>query len=64
MKRIIIVDDEDILAQVYREALAREGYEVEIAGCGAAALPSQDTLAPERRCPRTRPNPRRTSPTT
>jgi two-component system NtrC family sensor kinase len=37
-RRILIVDDEELLATVMREALETEGYRVEVALDGAAAL--------------------------
>jgi DNA-binding response OmpR family regulator len=38
MKRILVVDDEESIRQLYKEELEEEGYEVELAERGEEAL--------------------------
>ncbi len=38
MKKILIIEDDQILANIYRNKLAVEGYQVEVAGTGEAGL--------------------------
>ena len=38
MKRILLVDDEPLILKLYREGLEREGFQVEVAADGLAAL--------------------------
>ena len=38
MKRILVVDDEEDIRQLYKEELEEEGYEVELAERGVEAL--------------------------
>jgi DNA-binding response OmpR family regulator len=37
MKRILVVDDEESIRELYRAELAEEGYEVDLAGDGLQA---------------------------
>ena len=46
MKRILVVDDEESIRELYRAELAEEGYEVELAGDGLQALRRLDAFRP------------------
>ncbi|MGH2410178.1 MAG: response regulator, partial [Chloroflexota bacterium] len=46
-ERILVVDDDERLAQVLRDGLAHYGYEVEVAADGPAALASVRARSPE-----------------
>ena len=47
MKRILVVDDEESIRELYRAELAEEGYEVSLAGDGLQALQRIDALRPD-----------------
>lgn len=47
MKRILIIEDDQVVANVYRNKLAVEGYKVEIAPDGEAGLKVMRTYKPE-----------------
>jgi DNA-binding response OmpR family regulator len=47
MKRILVVDDEESIRELYRAELAEEGYEVELAGDGLQALRRLDAFRPD-----------------
>jgi len=47
MKRILVVDDEESIRELYRAELAEEGYEVELAGDGLQALRRLDGFRPD-----------------
>jgi len=47
MKRILVVDDEESIRELYRAELAEEGYEVELAGDGLHALRRLDAFRPD-----------------
>lgn len=47
MARLLIVEDDDRVGQLYREEFESEGYEVELARDGAAALERLSAFAPD-----------------
>jgi DNA-binding response OmpR family regulator len=47
MKRILVVDDEESIRELYRADLAEEGYEVDLAGDGLQALRRLDAFRPD-----------------
>jgi DNA-binding response OmpR family regulator len=47
MKRILVVDDEEGIRQLYKEELQDEGYEVELAERGEEALEKISTAKPD-----------------
>lgn len=47
MKKIIIVEDEELLSQVYKDALEKEGYGVLLAKDGAATLKELENVKPD-----------------
>jgi two-component system response regulator (stage 0 sporulation protein F) len=47
MKRILVVDDEEGIRQLYKEELEDEGYEVELAEGGEEALEKISTVKPD-----------------
>jgi DNA-binding response OmpR family regulator len=47
MKRILVVDDEESIRELYRAELAEEGYEVDLAGDGLQALRRLDAFRPD-----------------
>ena len=47
MKKILVVDDEENIRELYRIELTEEGYEVELAEDGLAALRKLDTFHPD-----------------
>jgi len=47
MKKILVVDDEENIRELYRIELAEEGYEVELAEDGLAALRKLDSFRPD-----------------
>jgi len=47
MKNILIIEDDQIVANVYRNKLAVEGYKVEVASDGEAGLRILRTFKPE-----------------
>ena len=47
MKNILIIEDDQIVANVYRNKLAVEGYKVEVAGDGEAGLRIMRTFQPQ-----------------
>ena len=47
MKRILVVDDEEHICELYRDELAEEGYEVELARDGVEALRKFDSFRPD-----------------
>ncbi len=47
MKKILIIEDDQVVANVYRNKLAVEGYKVEIAPDGEAGLKVMRTFKPE-----------------
>ncbi|HEV2693829.1 MAG TPA: response regulator [Verrucomicrobiae bacterium] len=47
MKNILIIEDDQIVANVYRNKLAVEGYRVEVAGDGESGLRIMRTFQPE-----------------
>src|SRR5215218_10087288 len=46
-KRILVVEDDDVLANMYRSALCVAGFDVDVAGDGLAALDDIDTDHPD-----------------
>ncbi len=46
MKKILIIEDDPIVANVYRNKLAVEGYQAEVAPDGEAGLKSVRTFQP------------------
>ena len=46
-RRILVVEDDDVVANLYRIALNFAGYDVEIAGDGVTALDDIDTDHPD-----------------
>ena len=53
--RVLVVEDDDAIAQVLQRSLRMEGYEVRIAGDGVAALDEAHAFLPDLRDPRSRP---------
>lgn len=47
MRRILVVDDEENVRELYREELAEEGYEVELAADGAEAIAKFEASLPD-----------------
>ena len=47
MKKILIIEDDQIVANVYRNKLAVEGYQVEIAANGETGLKTMRTFKPD-----------------
>lgn len=47
MKKILVVDDEENILELYRDELAEEGYKVELAENGQAALSKFETFRPD-----------------
>jgi len=46
-RRILVVEDDDVLANKYRSALCAVGFEVDVTGDGIAALDDIDTDRPD-----------------
>ena len=46
-RRVLVVEDETLIAQVIRLYLEREGYQVTVAGDGAAALDAVRRSGPD-----------------
>jgi len=47
MKKILIIEDDQIVANVYRNKLAHEGYQAEVAGDGESGLKTMRTFRPD-----------------
>ena len=47
MKRILVVDDEESIRELYRAELAEEGYEVDLAADGLQALRRLEAFRPD-----------------
>ena len=47
MKKILVVDDEEYIRELYRDELADEGYQVELAEDGQEALGKMTTFRPD-----------------
>ena len=47
MKRILVVDDEENIRELYRDELVEEGYEVELAPDGHEALRKFESFRPD-----------------
>jgi CheY-like chemotaxis protein len=47
MKRILVVDDEEAIRQLYQEELSEAGYQVELAANGAEALRKVEKARPD-----------------
>ncbi len=47
MKRILVVDDEESIRELYRAELADEGYDVDLAADGVQALRCMDACRPD-----------------
>lgn len=47
MKKILVVDDEENILELYRDELVEEGYKVELAENGQAALSKFETFRPD-----------------
>lgn len=47
MKKILVVDDEEYIRELYRDELAEEGYQVELAEDGQEALGKMTTFRPD-----------------
>lgn len=47
MKKILVVDDEEYIRELYRDELAEEGYQVELAEDGQEALGKMATFHPD-----------------
>ncbi len=47
MKKILVVDDEESIRELYRAELADEGYEVDLAADGRQALRRLDAFRPD-----------------
>jgi len=47
MKKILIIEDDEILANIYRNKLAVEHYQVEVAGSGESGLALMRTFKPD-----------------
>lgn len=47
MKKILVVDDEENIRELYRDELAEEGYRVEMAENGTQALAKLESFRPD-----------------
>ncbi len=47
MKKILVVDDEENIRELYRDELAEEGYQVELADNGLQALSKFESFRPD-----------------
>lgn len=47
MKKILIIEDDQLVANIYRNKLAAEGFQVEVAGDGETGLASLQTARPD-----------------
>jgi two-component system response regulator (stage 0 sporulation protein F) len=47
MKKILVVDDEENIRELYRDELVEQGFEVELAEDGFEALKKLDTFLPD-----------------
>ena len=47
MKKILVIDDEESIRELYRAELADEGYEVDLAADGREALRRLDAFRPD-----------------
>ena len=47
MKKVLVVDDEESIRELYRADLTDEGYEVELAADGRQALRGLDSFRPD-----------------
>lgn len=47
MKKILVVDDEESIRELYRAELSDDGYEVALAGDGIQALAQFDSFRPD-----------------
>ncbi len=47
MKKILVVDDEENIRELYRDELIEEGYKVELAANGLEALSKIETFHPD-----------------
>ncbi len=47
MKKILVVDDEENIRELYRDELTEEGYQVELAANGLEALSKLETFRPD-----------------
>ncbi|GAB4371134.1 MAG: response regulator [Deltaproteobacteria bacterium] len=47
MKKILVVDDEEFIRELYRDELVEEGYRVELAADGKEALEKMDSFRPD-----------------
>ena len=47
MKKILVVDDEENIRELYRDELVEDGYEVELAEDGFVALQKFDSFCPD-----------------
>src|SRR5437870_4404015 len=47
MKRILFVEDDPLVAHIYKEALTREGFQVQAAADGVAATTALDAGKPD-----------------
>jgi DNA-binding response OmpR family regulator len=47
MKKILVVDDEENIRELYRDELSEEGYEVELAEDGYEALKKVEMFCPD-----------------
>lgn len=47
MKKILVVDDEENIRELYRDELVEEGYQVELAENGQAALSKFEMFRPD-----------------
>ncbi len=47
MKRILVVDDEENIRELYRDELTEEGYEVALAADGRSALEKVESFRPD-----------------
>jgi DNA-binding response OmpR family regulator len=50
MRRVLIIDDNQMLANLYRSALEAGGFAVEIAADGEAGLSHAQVTAPDGSC--------------
>ena len=47
MKKILVVDDEENIRELYRDELVEDGYQVELAENGQSALSKFETFRPD-----------------
>jgi|SRR3989344_5857912 len=47
MKKVLVIEDDEFLANAYRVKLTKAGFDIQIAGDGEAALSALESFAPD-----------------